>query len=45
LKYVATTGALKDSVPGGTHLVQAQLVLKNGTWKVSDITMGQSGSC
>ena len=45
LKYIAATGALKDSVPGGTHLVQAQMVLKDGAWKVSDITMGQSGSC
>lgn len=45
LKYVAATGALKDSTPGGTHLVQAQMVLKDGAWKVSDITMGQSGSC
>lgn len=45
LKYVAATGALKDSIPGGTHFVQAQMVLKDGVWKVSDITMGQSGSC
>lgn len=45
LKYVAATGALRDAVPGGTHLVQAQMVFKDGAWKVSDITMGQSGSC
>ena len=45
LKYVAATGVLKDSLPGGTHLVQAQMVFKDGVWKVSDITMGQSGSC
>lgn len=45
LKYIVATGALKDSIPGGTHLVQAQMVFKGGVWKVSDITMGQSGSC
>ncbi|MBS2545352.1 hypothetical protein KGQ19_00570 [Catenulispora sp. NL8] len=45
LKYVAATGALKDSAPGGTHLVQAQMTFKDGVWKVSDITMGQPGSC
>ena len=45
LKYVAATGALQDSTPGGWHLVQAGLVLKDGVWKVSTLAMGQAGSC
>lgn len=45
LKYVAATGALQDSTPGGWHLVQASLVLKDGVWKVSTLAMGQAGSC
>ena len=45
LKYVAATGALQDSTPGGWHLIQASLVLKDGVWKVSTLAMGQAGSC
>lgn len=45
LKYVAATGALQDLTPGGWHLVQADLVLKDGVWKVSTLAMGQAGSC
>jgi hypothetical protein len=45
LVYVATTGALKDNVPGGRHLVQASLVKKDGLWKVSELATGPTGSC
>ena len=45
LMYVAATGALKDNVPGGRHLVQASLVKKDGQWKVSELETGPSGSC
>jgi len=45
LLYVATTGALKDSTPGGRHLVDAGLVMQDGVWKVSTMTAGQVGSC
>lgn len=43
--YVAATGALKDSTPGGWHLVDAKLVVKGGTWKVSTFATGAVGSC
>lgn len=45
LKYVAMTGALQDSTPGGWHLVDAGLVLKDGRWMVSRLAMGTVGSC
>jgi len=45
LRYVAATGALKDSTPGGRHLIDAELVMKGGVWKVSTLATGQVGSC
>jgi hypothetical protein len=45
LLYVAATGKLKDSTPGGWHLVDAGLVMKDGEWKVSTLAMGKAGSC
>ncbi|MBS2545482.1 hypothetical protein KGQ19_01230 [Catenulispora sp. NL8] len=45
LVYVAATGALKDSTPGGRHLVDAGLVMKSGQWKVSTLAAGKVGSC
>ncbi|WP_041543025.1 hypothetical protein [Catenulispora acidiphila] len=45
LKYVAATGALEDSTPGGRHLIDAGLVVKGGVWKVSTLATGQAGSC
>jgi hypothetical protein len=45
LKYVAATGALEDSTPGGRHLIDAELLVKGGVWKVSTLATGQAGSC
>lgn len=45
LRYVAATGALQDPNPGGWHLVDAEMVLKDGAWKVSTLAIGQVGSC
>jgi len=45
LLYVAATGKLKDATPGGWHLVDAELVVKDGVWKVSTLAMGKAGSC
>lgn len=45
LLYVAATGKLKDSTPGGWHLVDAGLAMKDGGWKVSTLAMGKAGSC
>lgn len=45
LTYVAATGALKDSTPGGWYLVDAGLTITDGVWKVSTLAMGQLNSC
>ena len=45
LLYVAKTGALQNSTPGGRHLVVAELVLKGDAWMVSSLESGQVGSC
>jgi hypothetical protein len=45
LLYVAKTGALKDSTPGGRHLIDAGLVMRDGVWKVSTMAAGRVGSC
>lgn len=45
LLYVAKTGALQNSTPGGRHLVVANLVLTQGRWMVSALESGAVGSC
>jgi hypothetical protein len=44
-KYVEATNALKESAPGGWHLVDATMVLQNDRWKVTELAMGTVGSC
>jgi hypothetical protein len=45
LLYVASTGALQDSTPGGRHLIDATLIVEDGVWKVSTFATGVVGSC
>jgi hypothetical protein len=45
LLYVAKTGALEDTTPGGRHPVNAKLVFEGGVWMVSALDSGQVNSC
>lgn len=45
LKYVVSTGEPEYNTPGAMHFVQATLLNKNGTWKVSELAIGSAGSC
>jgi hypothetical protein len=44
-KIVVATNTPQAAGPGGWHLVDANLVLKDGLWKVSALAMGTAGSC
>lgn len=43
--YSKTTGKLVDSGPSGRRLITAHLIVQDGTWKVSELTMNNVGSC
>lgn len=45
LKYRASTGALKDNVPGGRHYVTALVQNVGGTWMVVQFLVRPVGSC
>jgi hypothetical protein len=39
------TGGLAKNAPGGRRATTADLVMKVGVWKVTQITIGQTGTC
>jgi hypothetical protein len=39
------TGGLAKNAPGGRRATTADLVMKNGVWKVTQITIGKTGTC
>jgi hypothetical protein len=45
LKYRASTGTLKDDVPGGRHTVNAVVQNVNGTWLVVQFLVQPVGTC
>jgi hypothetical protein len=45
LNYVAATGELQNDTPGARHATTATVVLKDGSWKVTDLAVAQDGSC
>lgn len=45
LNYVAATGELQNDTPGARHATTATVVLNNGSWKVTELAVGQDGSC
>ena len=44
-KYGATTHTRVEKHPDGWHLIDANLMLREGRWKVSTLAMGAVGSC
>jgi hypothetical protein len=45
LNYVAATGELQNDTPGARHATTATVALNNGSWKVTELAVGQDGSC
>jgi hypothetical protein len=45
LEYVAATGKLKNSNPGGNRLITAHVELVDGVWRVIQYSVGDLGSC
>jgi hypothetical protein len=45
LKYRASTGELKDNVPGGRRHIAATVVRTEGQWKVLGIAVSEVGTC
>ena len=43
--YSKATGKLVDTGPSGKRLVVADLVVQDGTWKVSELLVSKVGSC
>ena len=39
------TGGLANNAPGGRRATTADLVMKDGVWKVTQITIGETGTC
>lgn len=39
------TGGLAKNAPGGRRATTADLVMKDGVWKVTQITIGNTGTC
>lgn len=44
LEYT-TSGRLAKNTPGGRRATTAQLVRTSGTWKVTQLTVGKTGTC
>jgi hypothetical protein len=45
LNYVAATGELQNDTPGARHATTATVALVDGSWKVTELAVGQDGSC
>jgi hypothetical protein len=45
LNYVAATDELQNDTPGARHSTTATVALINGSWKVTELAIGQDGSC
>jgi hypothetical protein len=45
LNYVAATGKLQNSAPGGRHLTEAVVTGAGGRWTVSQLAVRQAGTC
>jgi hypothetical protein len=45
LNHVATSGELQNDTPGARHATTATVALTNGSWKVTELAVGQDGSC
>jgi hypothetical protein len=45
LNYVQATGELQNDTPGARHATTATVSLENGAWKVTNLAVGQDGSC
>ena len=45
LNYVAATGKLQNSAPGGRHLTEAVVTDADGRWTVSQLAVRQAGTC
>lgn len=45
LNYRADTGKLEDATPGGKHRIMAQVEPQQGVWKVTKLSLGDSGTC
>ncbi len=40
-----TSGGLAKNTPGGRHATTAELVNTSGTWKVTQLGIGKTGTC
>jgi len=45
LNYIVATGELQNDIPGARHATTATVGLVNGSWKVTELAVGQDGSC
>jgi hypothetical protein len=45
LNYIAATGKLQNSIPGGRHLTEAVVTEASGRWTVSQLAVRQVGTC
>jgi hypothetical protein len=45
LNYVAATGELQNDIPGARHATTATVKVVNGSWKVTELAVGQDGTC
>ena len=40
-----TSGGLAKNTPGGRRATTAELVKTSGTWKVTQLSIGKTGTC